>query len=69
MTRLSLVFLCIVLIPVVVPRELAVVSVQERQVDGGSSLRFRSDGTFRIVFFTDLHFGWTDALDESTCCL
>jgi hypothetical protein len=29
-------------------------------------LRFRSDGTFKVMFFTDLHFGWSDELDATT---
>lgn len=68
MSHLSLLCLCAILILLVVPREVVAVAEQERQVGGDTSLKFRSDGTFRIVFFTDLHFGWTDSLDERTQC-
>ncbi len=31
-----------------------------------SSLRFRADGTFKVVQFTDLHFGESEALDAKS---
>lgn len=66
MTRLGLALLSTVVLLLSLPLLIAATSTSQGPV-GSNALKFNADGTFRIAFLTDLHFGWTDDLDERTC--
>lgn len=53
-------FKCICIVSIVL---VLCVAVGCTPLPEAQTLKFREDGTFKVLFLADLHFGWSDDLD------